>query len=214
MKNLVIIAIFLSISSTSFSQSYYGEKVFVITNIQEVGFGKSSSCNEHLTLVVNGPLVHSNGQMVGGYIDNHNQVADWEEDMSQSGNFFQQNGIFGLTSEGQIILVPFEERNNLPKMIWAFQNGPMLIHRGEYMADDFSWDSKYIRSGIGFNDNNEIVVIYSNTPVSMPEFSRIFAEQGCKNAIYLDGGPYCGYAGKDGKHGSLKSQAMKIQFFH
>ncbi|MBP6910041.1 phosphodiester glycosidase family protein [Patescibacteria group bacterium] len=68
---------------------------------------------------------------------------------------------------------------------WAFQNGPMLVVDGKNTRG--TSDTKWNRSGIGYRRDGSVVVIYSDKPVTFREFADLFVNEGCTNAMYLDG---------------------------
>lgn len=189
-------------------------KVFEVTDKSDIGFGKSSKCSEHLSFVVNGPLVGSDGMPVGGYSNDGNQIKDWVAPEVGGGNYGNNNGIFGLGTDGQMHLIPYEQWNNGVSFSWAIQNGPILVYNGENARVGSSKTSKYIRSGIGFRPDGSVVVIISLSSLNLSDFAQLFLDNGCSNAIYLDGGPYCGYSDISGEYGSLQPGALKLQFFH
>jgi len=178
-----------------------------------VGFGTASDCktNQYMDFCVNGPLVGTDGLPVGGYIDNGIQKKFWTDPEQGGGNFAVDNGIFGLGSDGKMYMFSYENKNMLPEMKWAFQNGPMLVQDGKSLRGTSS--TKFKRSGVGFNALNEIVVIVSENEVTFHEFAQLFVEVGCISAIYLDGGPYVGWSKNEG-HSGLVEKAIKLQFFN
>ena len=160
---------------------------------------------------VNGPLVTNDGIPVGGYIDNGIPIKPWIDPMVGGGNFAVDNAIFGIGEDGNFYLLPYEEKEKLSPMRWAFQNGPILVKDG--INKRGASTSSYARSGIGFKNDRTLVVIVSITPVTLRQFAELFIAEGCSNAIYLDGGPYVGYADKHSWGGTLVSSATKLQFF-
>lgn len=201
--------------------SFLSLAVVVVTNITtykttnpNVGFGVASDCkaNQYMDFCVNGPLVGTDGLPVGGYIDNGIQKKFWTDPIRGGGNFAIDNGIFGLGVDGKMYMVSYEKRNTLPDMQWAFQNGPMLVQNGQNVRGTST--TKFKRSGIGFTEHGELVVLVSEDPVTFHEFAQHFLELGCVSAMYLDGGPYVGWSDNSGKKNGLVEEAVKIQFFN
>jgi uncharacterized protein YigE (DUF2233 family) len=64
----------------------------------------------------------------------------------------------------------------------------MLVIDGE-INKVFDSNSRhyYIRNGVGILPNNELVFAISTNKVSFYDFARHFKEQGCSNALFLDG---------------------------
>ncbi len=209
MKNVIfIIALLLGVNSVTAQVIYHR------TNHPNVGFGKSSECrnNQYMDFCVNGPLVQTDNMPVGGYVDNGTTMKDWVNPEDGGGNFAVDNSIFGLGMDNKFYLVAVTEKQTLPEMKWAFQNGPSLVKN--YVNLRGSSQSKYPRSGVGFKEDGTLVVIVSLTPVTFHEFADLFVQENCSNAIYLDGGPYVGCSDKNGSYGTMVSGATKLQFFN
>jgi uncharacterized protein YigE (DUF2233 family) len=204
----LIFLIFTLLSATVHGQVIVKE----ITN-PNIGFGFSSECatNQYMDLVVNGPLLLKTNNPVGGYIDDGVLIQGWTKPEDGGGNFATGNGVMGLSQDGYLYMVPISEVHTLPKMKWAFQNGPMLVQNGRNLRG--TSQTKWKRSGIGYKPDGTLVVIISITPITFRDFAELFVNQGCIDAIYLDGGPYVGYADKTTQNG-LIAEAMKIQFFN
>lgn len=182
-----------------------------------VGFEKNvySNSTNVLDFVSNGPLVDEKGIPVGGYIDNQVIVKDWTNPENSDGNFAIQNGIFGLDLEGKLHLVNYQDKDSLPEMKWAFQNGPILVLDGVNQRG--TSNTRYARSGIGFRKDGTLIVIVVLYPITFRDFANRFLAARCINAICLDGGPYVGcidYINQNGLSGSLVINAMKLQFFN
>ena len=209
MKKFIIPVLVLVISTLTYGQI----KVFKTTHLN-IGFGRFADVqsNKFMTFCVNGPLVKETGYPVGGYVDNDTIKQSWTDPESGGGNFEKDNCIFGITKTGKLIMLEYSAKDSLPPMKWAIQNGPALVRNGLNVRGTST--TKYQRSGIGYTRLGEIVVIVSVTPVTFWEFADLFVQQGCWNAIYLDGGPaYVGYADKNEKYGFV-NEATKLQFFN
>jgi len=204
------IALLILISLTSIVNA---QTVYRTQNLN-VGFGKVSNCstNKYMDFCINGPLVASNQKPVGGYIDNGIQKQDWVEPSIAGGNFAVGNGIFGLGFDGNLYMVSYSEAYRLPAMKWAFQNGPMLVQNGRNVRGTSA--SKYVRSGVGYRSDKTLIVIETDQPVTFREFAEMFVQEGCLNAIYLDGDDlYVGHADNSGSYGMV-AEATKLQFFN
>lgn len=183
------------------------------TSNPNLGFGLSSECstNTYFDFCVNGPLVGSDGLPLGGYIDNFHQKKDWIDPKQGGGNFAVTNGIFGLDAQGRLRMCSYTDRNSLPQMNWAFQNGPILVQDGKNIRG--TSDSRFARSGIGFTSDNQIIVLVSEDQVTFREFAELFVEAGCVSAMYLDGGPYVGWSNNQSRSGMVDG-AIKLQFYN
>ncbi len=217
---LILIVVFLLsffYNKNVFSQVRVGGEQIIfqeITNIKDVGFGKNTQLSEHLTNVVNGPLVGINGNIVGGYIDNGNKTKDFVNPENYTGNFSVGNGIFGVKKDGVPFLYSFEERKkiNTENVQWAFQNGLILV-KGEKNIRGNS-TSKFPRSGIGYKKDNTILIIVSTIPMTLKNFADLFLFEGCSNAIYLDGGPSYVYFRSESLIFGKEKDVLRLQFYH
>ncbi len=127
--------------------------------------------SSRISLVINGPLVKHDGLPVGGYILEERQIKFWIEPLVGGGNFELDNGIFGRGIDGEIYMVHYESRQNLPEMEWAFQNGPILVESGNNLHFNSNMNSKYTRSGIGYKLDGTIVIIVTLTPMNLWDFA-------------------------------------------
>ncbi len=188
--------------------------IYYRTQNYNIGFGKVSDCktNPYLDFCVNGPLVGEDGLPLGGYIDNTTLAKDWTNPLENGGNFAIDNVIFGLGIDGNFYMISYNQKNNLPKMKWAFQNGPILVKDGVNVRGTSK--TKYERSGIGFKKDGTITVIVSLSPLTFYQFADLFVKEDCTNAVYLDGGPYAGCSDKNTCHGTMVNEAIKLQFFN
>lgn len=210
MKKILILLVLISFGSVVCAQN----AVIYRTGHLNIGFGKMSnvSSNEYMDFCINGPLVGPNQLPVGGYIDNGIQVQNWVNPDQAGGNFAVDNSIFGLGFDGYLYMVPVSEAYKLPQMKWAFQNGPMLVQHGQNVRG--TSQSRFVRSGIGYTPEGEVIVIITKDPVTFSEFADMFVKEGCQDAIYLDGDRiYVGYADESGSYGMVED-AIKLQFFN
>lgn len=200
MKCSFILILLALVPPIAFAQNHTVIKAF---NPYHVGFGQSFENNQYLDAIVNAGLVHPNGSLVGAIVDG--KQANAGERIPQTikpippdpvgGNFALKNAIIGLDENEQMRIFKYGDPVlDKTKFIWAFQNGPYLLIDD---VNDHNPEStnKFIRTGLGYNDANELVFIKSSQPVSFYEFAQIFKTEGCKNAIYLDGNveKYLGY---------------------
>ena len=109
-----------------------------------------------------------------------------------TGNFFlQPNGVFAVTQAGQAVIEPtsnFAQRE-LSTIRWATQSGPMLLSNGNInpLFNPES-NSRYIRNAVGRVDENRLVFVISEQPISFYGLASVLKNQlDCKDALYLDG---------------------------
>lgn len=189
---------YLTKESNFFMSNGIKAKVFIIQQNpnskykMNVGFGTSLNLGNEYNGAVNDPLIDNNSIFVGGYVDKGKQMKNWTYVQNNNDNFNTRNGIFGRDKQGNFFLQDTnnQQLNNInsSNIDWAIQNGPILLEDGHNLCNQSS-TSKNIRTGIGYNEKNELVVIATEEKVTPHEFAEMFKQQGCKNAIYLDGYP-------------------------
>jgi len=193
-------------------------KIYEIKNIDDVGFGISSSTTKHLSFTVNWPLYGDDKIPVWWYIADDRQVKNFIDPNllpdKEKGNFAKYgNWIFGLWTDWKLHLIPYDDYKNNPiSFKRAFQNWPILVQDG--VNKRWTSETKCNRSGIWFTEKWIAKVIYSDAPITFREFAQLFIQNGCTDAIYLDGWPPAGYEDATGAHWQLDSKAVKLQFFH
>lgn len=147
--------------------------------------------DELLVFATNGGMYQPDQSPQGLYIENGKVLQKADTKREGYGNFYMQpNGIFLITEKGEPHVIRTQDLKGYERrgIRYATQSGPMLLTDGK-MNTKFMKDSPnfHIRSGVGVNENNELVFIISETRVRFYELARAFEKMGCKNALYLDG---------------------------
>ncbi len=224
MKNIYCtFMIILNLSFITLNAQAQNNFVYLFPNNNvDIGFGKSATTNTDLSLVVNGPLYGSDMLPVGGYVVLENkdglvvpvQKKAWVNPANYKGNFAEDNGIFGLSTSNQMILMRYKDWEKQPEdLLWGFQNGMILLLKGKNLHS-VSSASKYIRSGIGYRDDGSLVIVVSDIPINFFELGLALQNAGCQNAIYLDGSSSAvGYRTLQSTVG-LQHDGVKLQFYH
>lgn len=118
------------------------------------------------------------------------------------GNFFMKpNGVFFIEAQKASILAANEYDTAARSPILAVQSGPLLLNRGaihhRFIPDS---DSRFVRNGVGVDDNGLVVFAISLLPVNFQDFALLFRDRlNCADALYLDGsisGMYAPFAGR------------------
>ncbi len=108
------------------------------------------------------------------------------------GNFYMQpNGIFALDTAGKAYVLTTQDFMGITdsvKMVYATQSGPMMLNHGK-INDKFNDGSpnRHIRNAVGVTPDNQVVFAISSRPVTFFELSSYLMQQGCTQALYLDG---------------------------
>ncbi len=146
---------------------------------------------ELLVFATNGGMYQPDQSPQGLYIENGKVLQKADTRREGYGNFYMQpNGIFLISKKGEPHVIRTQDLRSYERkgIRYATQSGPMLLTDGKMNAK-FMKDSPnfHIRSGVGVNDNGDLVFIISETRVRFYELAKAFEEMGCKNALYLDG---------------------------
>ena len=109
------------------------------------------------------------------------------------GNFYlKPNGIFMITSKGASVIDAAEDRYRKDKIHYAVQSGPMLLKNAKvHPAFNANSKSRLHRNGVGILRNGKVVFAMTDTKSAkfpnLYEFSQLFRQLGCENALFLDG---------------------------
>lgn len=106
------------------------------------------------------------------------------------GNFFlKPNGVFYLERGIPQIVDAAQYPMLKAHPSLAVQSGPLLVVQGKiHPAFRENSPNRYVRNGVGVTANQRVVLVFSQTPVTLYEFATFFKESlHCENALYLDG---------------------------
>jgi uncharacterized protein YigE (DUF2233 family) len=151
--------------------------------------------NNNLIFATNGGMFDEKLSPIGLFVENGQLVKPLNtkvfkpEVNTDIPNFYRQpNGVFYITNEENAGICKTTTYPNVLNVKFATQSGPMLVVDGE-INKIFDPNSRNfnIRNGVGILPNNELVFAISMNKVSFYDFSRYFKEQGCSNALFLDG---------------------------
>lgn len=157
-----------------------------------VSYGQDIARNgELLVFATNGGMYQPDKSPQGLYIEKGKVLQKADTRKEGYGNFYMQpNGIFLITDKGEPHVIRTQDLKGYERrgIRYATQSGPMLLTDGK-MNSKFMKDSPnfHIRSGVGVNEDQELVFIISETRVRFYELAKAFEKMGCKNALYLDG---------------------------
>ncbi|MBN1783399.1 MAG: hypothetical protein JW812_00325 [Alphaproteobacteria bacterium] len=200
------------------------EKIVFTIKSKNVHFDTSIGAGN---LMVTGPLVHPDGSIVGGYIENGVQKKAWEnpkdskflvdpKDVTKGyKNFGKKNAIIGQKIDGTFFMMWHKDKATLPltsDIAWAFQNGPYFRLTGQ---SDPTGGASLKRGALGYK-NGEIIVVLTKKNKTFSEMSSLLAGMGIDNAIHLDSIQNGGYQYKGKKavtvFQGLQAKNMKIIF--
>ncbi|NOQ70485.1 MAG: hypothetical protein GQ574_00700 [Crocinitomix sp.] len=160
-------------------------------NIQNANNLKShlEKNGEKLLFAVNGGMYNKQESPQGLYIENGQVLAELDTATAGYGNFYlQPNGVFYLSENKQPSIVTTQNFKYANDIQYATQSGPMLLVDG--VINPLSGENSTnlnIRNGVGILPNGNVVFVQSKGEVNLYEFAQVFKNEGCANALYLDG---------------------------
>ena len=172
-----------------------GEILHNYGNLKE--YVKSRS--EKLIFAMNAGIFQKDHSPLGLYVENGVTLKNLNKRKSGYGNFYlQPNGIFYITNNNEGFVCKTADFKN-ENVKYATQSGPMLLIDGEVHPKFNKGSSNLnIRNGVGILPNGEVLFAMSKEEVNFHDFATFFKDQGCKNALYLDGAISKTYYPKEG----------------
>ncbi|WP_452223546.1 phosphodiester glycosidase family protein [Lacinutrix chionoecetis] len=158
--------------------------------------------NKNLIFATNGGMFNNNFQPQGLYVENGKILKPLDTMRSGYGNFYlQPNGVFSITKSNTPLITMSKYYEHSNEIKYATQSGPLLLINGE-IHPAFNKDSKNlnIRNGVGILPNGNLLFAMSVSKVNFYDFATFFKQNGCKNALYLDGFVSKTYLPKAGYH--------------
>ncbi len=144
--------------------------------------------HQQLIFAMNGGMYMEDRTPVGLYIEDE-KIMHPLNTGSGKGNFYMQpNGVFYILSDRRAGVCSTHDFTKVKDAKYATQSGPMLIKDGKINgAFDTASHNLNIRNGVGILPNGKALFAMSAEKVSFYQFAKYFADQGCRNALYLDG---------------------------
>lgn len=167
-----------------FWKNQYNEIIGSLVNLKR--FVESNG--DSLVFAMNGGMYLENQYPLGLFVDS-GRIIRAVNTANASGNFYlKPNGIFYLDKKGNAGIVKTEDFHFNTSIQYATQSGPMLLVN-KTIHPAFKKESKNIniRNGVGIKSNGELVFIITRVPINLYRFAALFHEEGCINALYLDG---------------------------
>lgn len=156
----------------------------------------------NLLFAMNGGMYTPEHTPVGLYVESGTQHQKLNTGKGGKGNFsMQPNGVFGVHRNGPAEVITTDGARAMTDWRCATQSGPMLVIDGS-INTQFTPGSKNvnIRNGVGITADGLVVFAISREPVNFHDFARFFMDQGCANALYLDGAVSRAYMPEAGLH--------------
>jgi len=149
----------------------------------------AESKNQTLLFAMNGGMYTTDHGPLGLFIQDGKTIKSVNKRQTAYGNFYMQpNGIFSVDKNNKAAVCRTDNFLNNGRIKYATQSGPMLVIDGK-IHPGFSKGSSnvQIRNGVGILPNGSVLFAMSKTFVNLYDFATYFKNQGCKNALFLDG---------------------------
>ena len=144
---------------------------------------------QKLIFAMNGGMYQKDQLPQGLYVENGRIITPVDRKKEGYGNFYlQPNGIFYLTKSDEAIICVTDSLKATRSIQYATQSGPMLVIDGK-LHEKLTKGSKNlnIRNGVGVLPNGNLLFAMSKEKINFYDFATFFKDNGCKNALYLDG---------------------------
>ncbi|WP_034240998.1 phosphodiester glycosidase family protein [Aquimarina atlantica] len=145
--------------------------------------------NKELVFAMNGGMFNKELSPQGLYIENGETKTKIDTSQSGYGNFYlQPNGVFYVTKKNKPVICTTKIFTGGKHIKYATQSGPMLLIDGKIHPKFRKGSSNvHIRNGVGILPNGNLLFAISNEKTNFYDFASYFKQNGCKNALYLDG---------------------------
>ncbi|MEM6300060.1 MAG: phosphodiester glycosidase family protein, partial [Bacteroidota bacterium] len=145
--------------------------------------------NDTLVFAMNGGMYNQDQSPQGLYVEESKLISPMDRKEKGYGNFYlQPNGIFSLTKSGDAAVTPTKSFKAHPEIHYATQSGPMLLIDSLYHPKLKKGSSNlHIRNGVGVLPNGELLFAMSKEKTNFYDLATLFRQNGCRNALYLDG---------------------------
>ncbi|MEM7162556.1 MAG: phosphodiester glycosidase family protein [Bacteroidota bacterium] len=147
-----------------------------------------SENNKELTFAMNGGMYMKDQNPLGLYIENGNKIRNLNNRQEGYGNFYMHpNGVFSINEKG-IAKVSKRDEFEESGVLYATQSGPMLLFDGQIHPSFTKGSSNlHVRNAVGILPDGKILFVMSKKKISFYDLAKYFHDQGCENALYLDG---------------------------
>lgn len=169
---------------TMFFQNDKGKRIGSLKDLRKHVEGKG----QKLEFAMNGGMYGPDRSPVGLYIENGREISTIDTSENDGNFYMKPNGIFYITSDNKAFVTATENFKDSGNVKYATQSGPMLLIDGQ-LHPRFKEASKNtnIRNGVGILPDGRVLLAMSKEKINFYDFAMYFKEQGCKNALYLDG---------------------------
>ncbi|TPN86922.1 phosphodiester glycosidase family protein [Aquimarina algicola] len=147
------------------------------------------SNDEILVFAMNGGMYNKDQSPQGLCILKGKTIAKIDRNTKGYGNFYlQPNGIFHIDKDGKALITQTTNFKTNSNIDYATQSGPMLLINGAYHPKLTKGSANlHIRNGVGILPTGEVLFAMSKEKINFFDLATLFKQNGCINALYLDG---------------------------
>lgn len=140
-----------------------------------------------LVFAMNGGMFQPDYSPTGLYVENGVQLKGITRSHDPNFNYgIQPQGVFRLKT-GKAQVIPIDQYT--PDSVqYATESAPMLVINGRENPNLPNGTRRATRNGVGILPDGRVFMAVSRDGVTFREFADLFKENGCVNAMYLDGG--------------------------
>src|ERR1700754_4361999 len=141
-----------------------------------------------LIFAMNGGMFRPDNSPVGLFIQQQTTITPLDTTTGIGNFYLKPNGVFYLTKDNKAVICRTADFVDSGQVRFATQSGPMLLIDGAiHPAFRQGSPNVNIRNGAGLLPGNKLVFAMSKEPISFYDLASWFKDQGCQNALYLDG---------------------------
>ena len=149
----------------------------------------TESKGEKLVFAMNAGMYTKEKSPLGLYVEKGKTIRPLNQRQEGYGNFYlHPNGVFYLTKDKKAVVCQSSEFKPSDDIEFATQSGPMLLINGKIHPKFNKGSSNlHIRNAVGILPTGETIMVMSKKKINFYDLATYFKEQGCQNALYLDG---------------------------
>lgn len=141
-----------------------------------------------LVFAMNGGMYKTDQAPLGLFIQQQRQVTKLNTSSGYGNFYLKPNGVFYVTTDKKAVVCRTQDFKYDKKINFATQSGPMLVVNGAiHSAFKKGSSNVNIRNGVGILPGNKLLFAMTKEPMNFYDFADFFKQQGCLNALYLDG---------------------------
>lgn len=143
---------------------------------------------QRLLFAMNGGMFDPGYSPVGLFIEGGRLIKTLDSGAGKGNFYLQPNGVFYLTKDHRAGICTTPAFHDSGQVAYATQSGPMLLIDGAFHPGLTKGSPNLnIRNGVGILPGNRILFAITREPMNFYDFAAWFREQGCRDALYLDG---------------------------